>query len=364
MNMKSSLLRCYGPNQHAYRPLSSTTTALVEICDRITRGLDLNDVSHVNVFCLDLSKAFDKLQHNRLLNYLNTQGLNHGFLRWLHSYLQARPFRVKILNNFGPPSISHSGVPQGSVLGPYLFAAYMGSFSFDPQNVFTTKYADDVTIIEWVYRNTLSSITLSDCTSLFNHGGLFLNESKCKQLCIRRSQIDFLLSDTGFSDADIVKVLGFRICKNLTWNAQISEVLKLAARRLYMIRCLKKCLSSQELIRVYHAVITSLILYASPAYGRLPTTLLMRLEKFQNRGHRLICGPSCECDGFPSLGQRIEDAAVKFLRIAESYHDHPLHNDVPGRLPATNRMRLPFCNTTRRLNSFFPWAARVANSKF
>ena len=73
------------------------------------------------MFCLDLSKAFDKLQHNRLINYLSTRGMNHGFLSWLLSYLQHRSFSIEICNRLGPIVEIHSGVPQGSVLGPFLF---------------------------------------------------------------------------------------------------------------------------------------------------------------------------------------------------------------------------------------------------
>ena len=69
--------------------------------------------------------------------------------------------------------MSRSGVPQGSVLGPFLFAAFMEAFTFNCANVFSTMYADDVTIVEWVSRNQVSSISLDECTSLFNRQGLF-----------------------------------------------------------------------------------------------------------------------------------------------------------------------------------------------
>ena len=99
----------------------------------------------------------------------------------LLSYLQARTFCVKVCNRFGPAVVTRSGVPQGSVLGPFLFAAFMGSFSFSAPNVDCVKYADDVTLIESVHHNENSSITLDDCVSLFRREGLFVNLAKCKQ---------------------------------------------------------------------------------------------------------------------------------------------------------------------------------------
>ena len=92
--------------------------------------------------------------------------------------------------------------------------------------------------------------------------------------------------------------------------------------------------------------------------------LLAKLEKFQNRGHRLICGySSCSCGGFPSLLQKLEAAAVSILRQAEENAEHPLHRFVPERLPATQKLRLPVSNTSRRLNSFIVSASLLVNCK-
>ena len=362
LSIRSQLIQCYGTHQHAYRPMSSTTTALVEICDNVTRGLELSDTSHVNIFCLDLSKAFDKLQHNRLVNFLKDRGLNHGFLRWLFSYLQERSFSVKVCNRFGPITTSRSGVPQGSVLGPFLFAAFMGSIELDYPNVFRTLYADDVTMVEWVLRNHVSSVSLERCVSVFSQKGLSLNQSKCKRLCVRRSNNDLPDYNCDFITVENLKVLGFTFCDLFKWNAQISNILRLASQRLHLIRCLKNAISTHELIHIYHAVVTSLFLYASPAYGQLPATLRNKLERFQSRAHRIICGCSCNCDRFPDMCSRLESTAKRLLQVAEEHEDHPLHHLVPVRLPASNKLRLPACRTVRRLNSFLPWASRLTNA--
>jgi hypothetical protein len=94
--VKHDLLSCYGSTQHAYRPLGSTTTALVDLHEYVTKALDCKCTVGVNIFCLDLSRAFDKLQHHRLLNYLSERALNHGFLSWLQSYWSSRTMSVKI----------------------------------------------------------------------------------------------------------------------------------------------------------------------------------------------------------------------------------------------------------------------------
>ena len=190
-----------------------------------------------------------------------------------------------------------------------------------------------------------------------------MNRAKCKQLCIRRSQHGSFSDDCGFDKVNCLKVLGFIFTDTFTWTEQISHLVKLASQRLHIIRSLKAYVTKPELIRVYHAIISSLFMYASPVYGQLPITLLVKLEKFQNRSHRLICGrPSCDCSSFPVLPHKLEFAAVKLLQQAEVNVEHPLNEFVPERLPATKKLRLPACNTTRRLNSFFVWAPRLSNS--
>lgn len=155
-----------------------------------------------------------------------------------------------------------------------------------------------------------------------------------------------------------MKILGVIFTETFTWKAQISNILSLASQRLHVIRTLKAYVSRPELLLVYHAIITSLLMYASPAYGQLPATLLAKLERFQSRAHRLVCeSSSCDCSG------KLEVAAVNLLQRAEIHDNHPLHKYVPGRLPATGKLRLPYCKTTRRLNSFLIWSAILTNSK-
>lgn len=360
-HVKSDLIACFGTNQHAYRPAGSTVTALVELSEHITKALDSKGTTAVNVFCLDLSRAFDKLQHHRLINHLNSRGLNHGFLLWLLSYLRSRTMRVKIMNFLGPTVPISSGVPQGSVLGPSLFTAYMGSIDFSCSNIKCVKYADDVTIVETMQNDRPSCLRIDNFERTFASSGLLLNKSKCKQLCIRRSHVYPLSPDSGFTLVDSLKILGVYVTSKFKWNESVAMNLKTASRRLHIIRCLKDTLNRSEIRQIYHALISSVLLYASPAYGRLPKSLITKLDRFQKRAHRLICGSPCDCSHFPPITTKLEDAARKLLLRAETCSTHPLHRFVPRRLRASGKFSVPACATDRRLNSFFPWACLLYN---
>jgi hypothetical protein len=240
----------------------------------------------------------------------------------------------------------------------------MSRLSFNRADVHNVKYADDISIIEFVPHGQVGSISLEDCVSRFNQEGLFVNRSKCKQMCVRQCKPHDIVDDCGFDRVNVLKILGFTFMDSFKWNAQISEVLRRASQRLHIIRCLKNCMSTKQLTQIYHAIITSLFLYASPVYGHLSATLMAKMEKFQNRSHRLICGSSCSCDAFPSLEEKFERAALQLLLSAETNEDHSLHAFVPERLSASGAFRLPVCHTTIRLNSFIPWACRLSNFKF
>ena len=362
-HIKPALIPIYGTEQHAYRPQGSTTTALTELSEHVTEALDSREYSFVHIFCLDLSRAFDKLQHNRLINFLNDRGLNGAFLIWLQSFLTSRVMQVRVLNNYGPLTAVPSGVPQGTVLAPFLFAAFMGGIHFNFSDTHRcVKYADDVTIIEPVRRDGMATTSLDACETIFRHHGLTLNRNKCKELrvCLS-SPVVLPASVSGFSVTDKIKVLGVIISNDFKWNAQMSHLMKVASRRLYIIRCLKKILNKDNLVNVYHALITPLFTYASPAYGCLPSSLLEKLERFQNRAHRLICGPRCGCSLFPSIRSRFERAALATLHNAEASPSHPLHRLVPDRLQASRKLRQPSVISDRRLKAFIPWVTKLDN---
>ena len=112
------------PNQSAYRPRHSTETALIKVTNDILTSLDQGDVTVLSL--LDLSSAFDTLDHSILFNVMqNDFSITDTVLNWFKSYLTCRYQSVNICNSFSNPNSLKYGVPQGSVLGPVLFIMYM-----------------------------------------------------------------------------------------------------------------------------------------------------------------------------------------------------------------------------------------------
>ena len=107
-------------SQSAYRPGHSTETAPLKLLNDVLHALDNGDVSLLTL--LDLSAAFDTIDHNILLQRLeDLYGISGTPLNWFRSYLSNRTQTVIINNKLSQPSMLNFGVPQGSVLGPILF---------------------------------------------------------------------------------------------------------------------------------------------------------------------------------------------------------------------------------------------------
>ena len=131
--------------QSAYRSGHSTETALLKVVNDIVCDIDNGNVSFLTM--LDLSAAFDTIDHNILFHRLsNTFGINNTVLNWFKSYLNGRYQRVKICDNYSSDVPVVYGIPQGSVLGPLIFLMYIFPIS-DVVNIndFSYhQYADDM----------------------------------------------------------------------------------------------------------------------------------------------------------------------------------------------------------------------------
>jgi hypothetical protein len=135
----TDIVKNFGDHQHAYRRLGSCTSALIQMHDTVTRMLDDPSTRAVRIVCFDMSSAFTKLRHDLLLNRMVDCSLDPMFINWCSDYLKDRIMRVKLKDAYGSPITCPSSVPQGSCIGPYLFALYMGSLKL-PENMSNTDY--------------------------------------------------------------------------------------------------------------------------------------------------------------------------------------------------------------------------------
>ena len=112
----------FSPNHHGSRYGHNTATALLQMYDQWVEEVESGLI--VGVMMIDLSAAFDMVDHELLLQKLKLFGMDVQALRWVESYLTSRYQSVYVDGCLSPPQLVECGVPQGSILGPLFYILY------------------------------------------------------------------------------------------------------------------------------------------------------------------------------------------------------------------------------------------------
>lgn len=367
-----SLLRHYDNCQFAYRPKSSTTCALVTIYEIVVNFLDDINVGAVRIVTFDMSRAFDRIPHHMLLSCLSSLDMPHChfFVNWTNNYLSNRQQRVKLGNVKSSFSHVSSGVPQGSILGPLLFAIYFSSYKPSDVNSRIVKYADDITLIVPVYKTSFDDLSLinAEISSFENwceSHNMCINSAKTKVLNVNFSRHS-LIPLPIFDNVTVIKLLGLYFNAKLTWLDHFNSVTRKAASRLYVLRVLKPLLNHDELVIVFYALIQSIFDYASPVFLNAHAYLDLRIVSLCKRAFRIIHGydvKACNQCNILDVHKRRQCLAMKLFECALHSSTHVLHNLLPAFSHRSNRLILPHARTKRKTEGFVFSCSKLYNDR-
>ena len=228
-----------------YRKGYSAQHALLSMLEKWRISLDKG--GYGGGVLMDLSKAFDTLDHNLLIAKLYAYGFKKSALRLIKSYLSDRWQRTKINTSYSSWSALILGVPQGSVLGPLLFNLYINDLFYIIKTDIC-NYADDTTpyAVDTSLGGLMSKLEcVSECAmEWFRYNGMKLNSSKC-HLLVCGHKFESMICKIGNSqvvETHVVKLLGIKIESELTFNNYMEEVCKKASQKLNALSRLCKFL--------------------------------------------------------------------------------------------------------------------------
>ena len=334
-SIQRRLIDMYGSNQFGFRPATSTLHAHIQTHDFITKSLDSPDIMAVAMITFDMSKAFDRLKHDCLIRTLLNGKLPGDFIQWCANFLMNRNQQVRLHNGSLSTSRSvTSGVPQGSVLSPYLFSAHMGSLKSCNDRSMMIKYADDVYTMLPLYKyDDYDRLVQNEIQGIENwclSHGLLLNASKTKRMILSKPGVLPSVSPLRNTTKEL-SILGVTFDNNLRWNVHIDNICRKANQRLYIIRKMKSIAKKTDLLKIYYNIILSILEYNSPLFIGMNLKEQDKLEKVRKRCHRIICGFNCNCDLFTTLRERRNTQAMKvFQQMTQS--EHILHHLIPPRM--------------------------------
>ena len=186
---------------------------------------------------MDLSKAFDTLDHELLIAKLYAYGFEKNSLKLIKSYLTERWQRVKINTSYSSWSKLLAGVPQGSVLGPLLFNLYINDL-FYVIKADVCNYADDTTpyAVDMTLDCLMAKLECTSSTAMkwFHYNGMKLNSSKCHLLVCGNKFESMILNidNSHVIETHLVKLLGVQIDSGLTFRTHVDFFCKKASRKL------------------------------------------------------------------------------------------------------------------------------------
>ncbi|PNF31582.1 hypothetical protein B7P43_G00791 [Cryptotermes secundus] len=291
--------------QFGFRKKHSTNDAIATVIENIIDNL--NDKINCNCVSLDLSKAFDCIQHNILMDKLykyGVRGIPHMLIK---SYLTNRTQQVKVLHretNEIKEYLSSSlpvkfGVPQGSVLGPLLFILYINDFPHLTQGR-SIMYADDTSILNMGQNiNELQYITSTNIgvvEKYFEMNDLFINPTKTHCIffqtkqCRQDYKYKILVKNMEIENVNSINFLGVEIDSTLSWDVYIDRTCSRISRNLFLLNRLAKLLDLKGRRMLYYGLIFPFLSYGIVVWGNSAKALTKRIFILQKRAVRYTAG--------------------------------------------------------------------------
>ena len=296
---------------YGYKKGHSTELLLAKVVDDLFNSFDKNIPTIV--ILLDLSAAFDTVDHKKLLEILENEiGITGIALKWFESFIANRTQKVKIGETYSDVIELLYGVAQGSVLGPPLFKIYIRSLYryVSPTDFEIEGFADDHQLYKQFLITRQRKALGEDINDCLQHLALWMNEyflklnqTKTKIMVIAPPSVQkqivirgVFLEGTCIRFVDSAKNLGVLLDNVLSFENQVNKVSKASYAMIKKLHQVKGYLSEDHLKQIVCSYILQNLDYCNSLYYGMNCHLLNKLQRVQNSAARLILKERSTCN--------------------------------------------------------------------
>ena len=343
--------------QFGFRKQHSTEQAVIEIIDNIIEELEKGSL--VAGIFLDLSKAFDVVDHQILLGKLEHYGIRGTCLEWFRSYLENRKQYTIVNGTKSSAERVEYGVPQGSVLGPLLFLIYTNDIAESTKDYKLRLFADDSNIFvvakdpTTLKENMIKAVT--NICEWFRVNKLTVNMSKTQftiftkpNKTIPGTLNSMKVMDTLVERVDSAKYLGIYIDGNLSWKKHIEELEGKLSKTIQAFKIVSRYINNNQKKACYYAYFYSRINYGIELYSQCTSKLLKRIQVKQNNALKVLY----KRDYFTPTNELHKDMdLLKVKDIANQKILKFVHKQQKGDTPEAFSNYFPAVNTIHEVNT-------------